>query len=230
MNDRVKLAIEMKLMNKSYISGDSQLHVLKDVNFSIVNGESAIILGKSGSGKSTFLHLVGGLDKADSGNLVVAGNCLEVMKERALERYRRTCVGFIFQSHYLLDDFTLLENIYLPAIMCGAKKKQAIAYANELIDQVGLYDRKDHFPKRVSGGERQRAAVARALINDPDIILADEPTGNLDEYNSKIVEDILFSLAETSHRTLVMVTHDISMRFRCTHAYKLFLGKLEPFE
>jgi lipoprotein-releasing system ATP-binding protein len=229
MNDQTEPAIVAKAVNKSYVSGDTHLHVLNTVDFSLPKGESAVILGKSGSGKSTFLHLLGGLDTVDSGSLQVAGRQLELLKERGLERFRRTCIGFIFQSHYLLDDFTLLENVYLPAVMSGFPRKESIESAKQLISQVGLYDRKDHFPRRISGGERQRTAVARALINEPELILADEPTGNLDEYNSRIVEDLLFSLVETYARSMVLVTHDISMRFRGTQSYELYLGKLEPY-
>lgn len=226
MNDQNTAMVLASHVSKSYKNGDSNLLVLKDVSFSLTIGESAVILGKSGSGKSTLLHLIGGLDRVDSGNLEVGGQQVDAMKEKHLEEYRRSSVGFIFQSHYLLDDFTLLENVYLPAVMSGFPKKEAISKARDLLEHVGLSDRQSHFPRKVSGGERQRAAAARALINDPAVILADEPTGNLDEYNSKLVEDMLFSLVETYHRTMILVTHDQVLAERGSRVYNLHLGEL----
>jgi lipoprotein-releasing system ATP-binding protein len=229
MNNVSEHAIEVTSVCKTYISGESSLQVLQEIDFKLKRGESAIILGKSGSGKSTFLHLIGGLDTIDSGQIVVADSPLHAMKEKELEAFRRNHIGFIFQSHYLLNDFTVLENVYLPALMCGRPKKESIEFSKHLIEQVGLSDRLHHYPKKISGGEKQRIAVARALVTNPDIILADEPTGNLDEYNSKIVEDILFELVEDYQRSLVLVTHDNSLRSRGTAAYRLFLGKLEEY-
>jgi lipoprotein-releasing system ATP-binding protein len=229
MNDLKPLAVRALHVSKSFISGESELQVLDGVNFTLTRGESAIIIGKSGSGKSTFLHLLGALDRVDSGQISVADHDLVRMSEKQLNRFRRDHVGFIFQSHYLLDDFTALENIYMPALMSGKERKDALGFAKDLLEQIGLTDRADHYPKKLSGGERQRIAVARALINDPQIVLADEPTGNLDEFNSKMIEELLFSLVETYHKSLILVTHDTSLLARGDHRYRLFLGKLEEY-
>jgi lipoprotein-releasing system ATP-binding protein len=228
MND-VHFAIDARTLSKTFKSGDSTLQVLDGVNFSLKSGESAVIVGKSGSGKSTLLHLLGALDRPDSGQIFAAEEDLVRMSEKQLNTFRREHIGFIFQSHYLLDDFTALENIYMPALMSGRSRTDAVDFARELINHIGLEDRSHHYPRKLSGGERQRIAVARALINDPNIVLADEPTGNLDEYNSKMIEDLLFQLVETFEKSLVLVTHDTSLLARGNHRYRLFLGKLEEY-
>jgi lipoprotein-releasing system ATP-binding protein len=228
MND-VHFAIDARSLSKTFKSGDSTLQVLDGVNFSLKSGESAVIVGKSGSGKSTLLHLLGALDRPDSGQIFAAEEDLVRMSEKQLNTFRREHIGFIFQSHYLLDDFTALENIYMPALMSGRSRTDAVDFARELINHIGLEDRSHHYPRKLSGGERQRIAVARALINDPNIVLADEPTGNLDEYNSKMIEDLLFQLVETFEKSLVLVTHDTSLLARGNHRYRLFLGKLEEY-
>jgi lipoprotein-releasing system ATP-binding protein len=228
MND-VRYAIDARSLKKTYRSGETTLEVLDGVNFSLREGESAVIVGKSGSGKSTLLHLLGALDRPDAGQIYAADEDLVRMSEKQLNTFRREHVGFIFQSHYLLDDFTALENIYMPALMSGRPKTVAVEFAQELIEHIGLEDRSHHYPRKLSGGERQRIAVARALINNPNIVLADEPTGNLDEYNSKMIEDLLFRLVETFSKSLVLVTHDTALLARGNHRYRLFLGKLEEY-
>lgn len=228
MND-VHYAIDARSLSKTFKSGDSTLQVLDGVNFSLRSGESAVIVGKSGSGKSTLLHLLGALDRPDAGQIFTADEDIVRMSEKQLNTFRREHIGFIFQSHYLLDDFTALENIYMPALMSGRSRTDAVDFARELINHIGLEDRSHHYPRKLSGGERQRIAVARALINDPNIVLADEPTGNLDEYNSKMIEDLLFRLVETFEKSLVLVTHDTALLARGNHRYRLFLGKLEEY-
>ena len=228
MND-VHYAIDARSLSKTFKSGDSTLQVLDGVNFTLKSGESAVIVGKSGSGKSTLLHLLGALDRPDAGQIYAADEDLVRMSEKQLNTFRREHIGFIFQSHYLLDDFTALENIYMPALMSGRSKTESVGFARELIEHIGLEERSHHYPRKLSGGERQRIAVARALINDPNIVLADEPTGNLDEYNSKMIEDLLFRLAETFEKSLVLVTHDTALLARGNHRYRLFLGKLEEY-
>ena len=225
MNDLPILSVEN--LSKSYESGDEQLMVLKDLELSLLKGHSAVILGRSGSGKSTLLHMIGGLDRPDGGSIRVGTRQLEKMRPSELETFRRRDIGFIFQSHFLLDDFSILENVALPAIMDGKNRRESLDRAAGLLDQVGILPRKDHFPRKISGGECQRAAVARALINDPLLILADEPTGNLDEYNSRLVEDLLFRIVEEESRNLVMVTHDRMLSSRGTTSYVLAGGSLE---
>ncbi len=225
MNNNIVLHI--KALNKSYKSGDENLQILKDLDFSLDRGTSAVILGRSGSGKSTLLHLIGGLDTLDSGSIILNERHVENMRGSELEKYRRDEIGFIFQSHFLLDDFTILENIALPAIMNGIRKREALNRAESLLEHVGLIQRRNHYPKKVSGGERQRVAVARSLINNPSLILADEPTGNLDEFNSRKIEDLLFEIVEHYNRNLIMVTHDPSITSRGTCSYTLTAGQLE---
>ncbi|MHC6201704.1 ABC transporter ATP-binding protein [Breznakiellaceae bacterium SP9] len=193
---------------KNYLSEVETLHILQGVSFSVIKGSSLAISGQSGSGKSTLLNIIGGLDKADSGSVLVGGAQIIGLSEKALTLYRRNRVGFIFQFHYLLKDFTALENVMLPAFMAGVNKKEALEKARLLLADVKLEQRSTHYPSQLSGGERQRVAVARAMINDPAMILADEPTGNLDPENSHLVTELLYAGAEKWGTTLIVVTHD----------------------
>lgn len=200
--------IELKNLRKIYPSGNEELIILEDANLSINVGESVIIVGESGNGKSTLLNLIGGLDLPTSGSIISCGFSVDKMSERELTSYRNQSIGFIFQFHYLLKDFSARENVMLPAFMGGMKRSKALEKADALLSDVGLQQRGEHFPSQLSGGERQRVALARALINDPDLILADEPTGNLDEKNSERIEDLLFSLVDRFNKTLLLATHD----------------------
>ncbi len=200
--------LEVKDLNKSYQSGPEILPILKDVTFSVEEGDAVVMTGESGSGKSTILNLLGGLDGADSGSIMVNQREIVGLTEEDLGLYRRDYIGFIFQFHHLLKDFTALENVMLPYYMAGKDRKTALERAADLLVSVGLDGRSHHFPAQLSGGERQRVALARALVNDPALILADEPTGNLDEKNSRMVEDLLFDLVKNFGKTLILVTHD----------------------
>ena len=202
--------IMLKVSNivKNYISGAETLHILKGINFEIEKGLSAAIRGISGSGKSTLLNIIGGLDRTDEGKVFIGGDEITSLSEKEISMYRSKKVGFIFQFHYLLKDFTALENIMLPSYIAGIKKKDAYDRARSLLADVNLEDRAHHFPSQLSGGERQRVAVARSMVNDPPIILADEPTGNLDPQNSEIVASLLFEGAQKRGKTLIVVTHD----------------------
>ncbi|MCL2806384.1 MAG: ABC transporter ATP-binding protein [Treponema sp.] len=202
--------IMLKVSNivKNYISGAETLHILKGINFEIEKGLSAAIRGISGSGKSTLLNIIGGLDRTDEGKVFIGGDEITSLSEKEISMYRSKKVGFIFQFHYLLKDFTALENIMLPSYIAGIKKKDAYDRARSLLADVNLEDRAHHFPSQLSGGERQRVAVARSMVNDPSIILADEPTGNLDPQNSEIVASLLFEGAQKRGKTLIVVTHD----------------------
>jgi len=211
---------------KQYISGDETLHVLRGLSFEIKRGISAAISGQSGSGKSTLLNIIGGLEKADGGQVIVGNEVITELPEKKLSQYRSMQVGFIFQFHYLLKDFTALENVMLPSYIAGVKKKEALDRARSLLSDVNLYERLGHYPSQLSGGERQRVAVARSMINDPDIILADEPTGNLDPDNSAAVAELLYAGAEKRGKTLIVVTHDESVANRASVRFVLESGQL----
>jgi lipoprotein-releasing system ATP-binding protein len=211
---------------KNYISGNENLHILKGVSFEIPLGRSAAISGQSGSGKSTLLNILGGLDHCDAGSVFVGEMEITALAEKGLSAYRSRKVGFIFQFHYLLKDFTALENVMLPAYMAGMNKKKALERARELLADLMLADRTGHFPSQLSGGERQRVAVARSMVNDPDLILADEPTGNLDPDNSAMVAELLYRGAEKWGKTLLVVTHDEKLAARAVCCYTLVNGLL----
>ncbi|MDR2102565.1 MAG: ABC transporter ATP-binding protein [Treponema sp.] len=211
---------------KNYVSGTETLKILKNVSFAVERGTTVAVNGQSGSGKSTLLNIIGGLDRADSGSVVIGGTEITGLSENDLSLYRSRRVGFIFQFHYLLKDFTALENVMLPAYIFGVKKKDALEKARLLLSDVRLENRLRHFPSQLSGGERQRVAVARALINNPDMILADEPTGNLDPGNSAVVAEILYSCAEKWGKTLIVVTHDEKVAGRARYCYTLEGGNL----
>jgi len=222
--------LEIRDLYKSYISGSETLAILHSVSFSVPSGISVAIRGESGSGKSTLLNIIGGLDRADAGTVRVGQFNLEQLSEAQMNEYRGRHVGFIFQFHYLLKDFTALENVFLPAFMAGKSKRDATERARQLLADVGMEHRLHHYPSQLSGGERQRVAVARSLVNDPDLILADEPTGNLEPYNSQSVADLLFLNAEKYHKTLLVVTHDDRIAARARITYRLNGGVLEHLD
>ncbi len=198
--------ISVKDISKSYQLADSRVEVLKNVNLEIEKGEFISIMGPSGSGKSTLLYLIGGLDKATKGNISVCGTEINKLSDDKESYFRRNKIGFVFQAYNLIDNLTLEENILLPALLEGKKKNDVIRKARELMSAVGILERRNHTPKELSGGEQQRTAIARALINEPDILFADEPIGNLD---SRTGTEILKLLKEINNRgiTIIMVTH-----------------------
>ncbi|RKX79986.1 MAG: lipoprotein-releasing system ATP-binding protein LolD [Spirochaetes bacterium] len=218
--------LKLSEVSKTYITGSEFLPVLRGINLSVKEGSTVVITGESGSGKSTLLNLIGGLDVPTSGSIMAGGYEVERLSEKELTGYRSRVIGLIFQFHYLLKDFNALENVMIPAFMAGMPRKIAERRAEELLAQVNMYNRKDHYPSELSGGERQRVAVARALINDPPIVLADEPTGNLDERNSRNVEELLFSLVKKFGKTLILVTHDSEIAKRGDCHFQLELGLL----
>lgn len=213
--------IEIKDLEKTYVSKGESLTVLKDLSFSIEEGTRTAIVGSSGNGKSTLLNIISGIDTATSGFVKVGKYELSKMTEKDLCKYRSEFIGLVFQFHYLLKDFTALENIFLPAYMAGKNKKIAMEKAESLLQEIGLYGRKNHLPSELSGGERQRVAVARSLINDPKIILADEPTGNLDPENASMISDLLYGVFEKYSKTLVIVTHDKEVAKKAQIIYRL---------
>lgn len=199
--------IEIKGINKRY----GTLQVLDNVNVTINRGELVTIVGPSGAGKTTLLQIVGTLDSPDGGKVLYEGKDVLQLKERELARFRNKNIGFVFQFHQLLPEFSTLENVAIPALIGGAKQKDAEDRAKELLDYMGLSGRLDHKPSELSGGERQRVAVARALVNRPAVVLADEPSGSLDTKNKQELHRLFFRLREEMKQTFVIVTHDESL-------------------
>lgn len=222
--------LQINDLEKTYISDSEHLTILKDLNLAVEEGSKVVIVGESGSGKSTLLNIIGGIDKITSGSVLAGTNLqydLSKLDETEIAEYRSSFLGLIFQFHYLLKDFTALENVYMPAFIAGLPKKEAQEKAAALLQDVGVYDRRDHLPSQLSGGERQRVAVARSLINNPSLILADEPTGNLDPANAALIGDLLFSMVEKYNKTLLLVTHDLSLAQKGGNCFKIVEGKLE---
>jgi lipoprotein-releasing system ATP-binding protein len=196
--------IDVKNIKKSY----GKLQVLKGVDLQVEKGEVVSIVGKSGAGKSTLLHIVGALDSADSGTVIIDGQQLNNMRARALARFRNQQIGFVFQFHHLLPEFTALENVCIPAFINKMAERVAKKRAAELLEYLGLAERMTHKPSELSGGEQQRVAVARALMNQPSVVLADEPSGNLDTHTSKELHELFFNLRKDFNQTFVIVTHN----------------------
>jgi lipoprotein-releasing system ATP-binding protein len=199
--------LEIEGLRKVFRAGSEDLTVLDDVRLEVQEASTVVISGESGSGKSTLLHLIGGLDSPTAGRIRFQGTEITGLGEAELVDYRNRRLGFIFQLHYLLKDFTALENVFLPAAIAGAAGAASRRRAELLLEQVGLGGRRGHYPSELSGGERQRVAVARALMNDPQLILADEPTGSLDERSSAQIRDLLFGLVGEYRKTMILVTH-----------------------
>ena len=214
-------------LTKTFSSASEKLVIFDKLNFSIEEGKKISITGESGSGKSTFLNILGGLESADSGEIIAGSYKVHSLDEKSLTEYRSSFLGLVFQFHYLLKDFTALENVMLPALIAGRSKKEIKEKALSLLEDVKLAERKNHSPSQLSGGERQRVAVARSLINSPSLILADEPTGNLDPANAETVQNLLFSVVDKHKKTLVLVTHDQNIASMTDISYKLYKGNLE---
>lgn len=191
------------------------LKVVKGVNLSMEKGEIVAIVGSSGAGKSTLLHILGTLDKPDSGDIILNNTILNKLSNKALSKFRNKHIGFIFQFHHLLPEFTAIENVCIPAWIAGASKKQSLDRATELLERLGLRDRMQHKPSTLSGGEQQRVAVARALINQPDIVFADEPTGNLDSDNARHLHELLIQLRNEYQQAFLIVTHNDDLAASC---------------
>ena len=218
--------IEINKLVKKYKNGSEELLVLDNLDLSIDKGSKIIITGESGRGKTTLLNIIGGLDKGTSGVVNILGQNIDSMSENELYNFRNRVIGFVFQFHYLIKELTAAENVMMPYFIAGNSKKKSLSRAEEFLEKVNLKDRISFYPYQLSGGERQRVAVARSLINNPSIIIADEPTGNLDEKNARIVEDILFDLVKQQEATLVMVTHEMELAARGDVIMKLEKGKL----
>lgn len=212
-------------VHKDFSSPEGPISVLRGVDFSLSAGEIAFVVGRSGSGKSTLLHLLGGLDRPTEGRVFFKGNDLSQMSEKELAVYRNRKIGFIFQFFHLLPELTLFENVLLPSFMGRSSNP---GRARELIRRVGLRGREGHFPAQLSGGEQQRAAIARALINQPEVVFCDEPTGNLDDETAENVYELLTGLQREAGLGLVIVTHDERVAHRFQSVYRLHEGLLIP--
>jgi lipoprotein-releasing system ATP-binding protein len=205
---RGPVQLEVRDIKKSYKQGEGELEILKSIHLEIRQGEALCILGASGAGKSTLLHIMGTLDRPNSGELIFEGQNLFTKSDEDLARFRNESLGFVFQFHHLLTEFTAYENIMMPARIAGHSAKDCRQRTDELVALMGLSHRKDHFPSELSGGEQQRVAIARALMNRPKILMADEPTGNLDLENSRRIQQLFFDLQKEMKLTLIVVTHD----------------------
>lgn len=216
--------LNVRELSKTYKSGESQLTVLDQVTFSVPQGTTYAIIGPSGSGKTTLLGLCAGLDIPDTGSVELCGTALEDLTEDGRAALRSQKVGFIFQNFQLLPTLTALENVSVPLELQGSRNAQAIA--RELLGKVGLSERLNHYPSQLSGGEQQRVALARAFCNGPEVLFADEPTGNLDEETGNRVVELLFELNRESGTTLIIVSHDLDLARRCDHLLQLKGGRI----
>lgn len=220
--------LSVRNLQKSFVEGGEEIHVLRGVCLDLAEGERIAVVGESGVGKSTLLHLFGTLDHPTAGEILYRGKPLPLNDEGALSQFRNREIGFVFQFHYLLPDFTALENVMMPALIQGIAPEQAKAAAGQLLERVGLGDRKYHRPGKLSGGEQQRVAVARAVVLNPKMILADEPTGSLDIRIGEEVQDLLFRLNEEQGVALVIATHNREFAERIGRRVELRKGRLFP--
>ena len=229
MNEQGNMVIEAKGISRGFRQGPKRVQVLNDVSLQVPAGTSMAIVGASGAGKSTLLHILGGLDKPDEGDVFVDGKSMWQMSERERSDLRNARMGFIYQFHHLLPEFTALENVAMPLLIRGESTIEAAKRAAALLEKVGLGQRLDHKPGELSGGERQRAAVARALVGNPGCIMGDEPTGNLDERIANQVFDQLIELNTELNTSLILVTHDMKLAARMNQRFELHMGSLKPF-
>jgi putative ABC transport system ATP-binding protein len=216
--------LEIKALKKSYTQGSQNIEIFESLNFHVQKSQRVAIMGKSGSGKSTLLSIISGIIKPDAGDISLDSIFYKNLQESELNDFRATNIGFIFQNFHLVSYLNALENVMLPAKVCKISKPKEKAV--ELLKSVGLDHRLDHLPSQLSGGEKQRVAIARALIHNPKIILADEPSGNLDDETGNAVMDILFELIKKNGTTLILVTHSKDVALRCEKTYKLAHGSL----
>lgn len=222
-----KIILEGTGIHRQFQTVEGLLKVLKGIDIRVTRGEMVAITGVSGVGKSTLLHILGGLDRPTVGQVSLEGLQFSSLSEQERARIRNQKVGFVFQFHYLLEDFTALENVMIPMLLAGVKRSEAVRQGELLLQDVGLSGRKSHRPDQLSGGEQQRVAVARALANGPGIVLADEPSGNLDSATGRMLHDLLFRLNSEKSTTFLIATHNQELAERCTRQLHMADGQLQ---
>ncbi|MEJ6516686.1 MAG: lipoprotein-releasing ABC transporter ATP-binding protein LolD [Pseudomonadales bacterium] len=227
MNDPV---IKISNLHKRYLQGSNAIHILRGIDVDIERGERVAITGLSGSGKSTLLHLLGGLDTPDEGTIAINGKNINELGEAEQCALRNSALGFVYQFHHLLSEFSAEENVAMPLLIGGEKKAAAMKMARDMLASVGLTQRAEHKPSQLSGGERQRVAIARALVTRPQCVLADEPTGNLDEETAEQVNELMVGLSTALNISFVIVTHNLDLAARMDRQYRLHNGLLEAVE
>jgi lipoprotein-releasing system ATP-binding protein len=213
-------------INKTYHVGTQQLHVLRDLDLVVEKGEMVAVVGASGVGKSTLLHLLGGLDRSDSGSITVGDTEIDSLTDETLTAFRNKHVGFVFQFHHLLPEFTAIENAEMPLRIARTNSKEARDRATAVLQRLGLGDRLTHRPSMLSGGEQQRVAVARALVTEPSVLLADEPTGDLDERTAEALHALLREMHRERHLSSVIATHNMHLAASCDRVFRLEAGRL----
>ena len=229
MNEEGSIVIQATGISRGFRQGPKRVQVLTDVSLQVAAGTSMAIVGASGAGKSTLLHILGGLDRPDEGEVLVDGQSLWQKSDAERSDLRNSRMGFIYQFHHLLPEFTALENVAMPLLIRGESTSVAAKMAVDLLEKVGLGQRLDHKPGELSGGERQRAAVARALVGNPGCVLGDEPTGNLDERTANHVFEQLLELNTELNTSLILVTHDMRLAAKMNQRFELHMGSLKPF-
>jgi lipoprotein-releasing system ATP-binding protein len=221
--DNILSAVDI---HREFETVETRLHVLRGITFDVQRNEMLAVTGASGVGKSTLLHILGGLDRPTRGEVRLDGQTLTGRSEQWLAQFRNKRIGFVFQHHYLMDDFTALENVMIPMLVAGTPRREAVRKGELLLGRVGLTSRKSHHPRQLSGGEQQRVAVARALANDPEIVLADEPSGNLDTATGRMLHELLFHLNADSEITLLIATHNRELAEACRRRLEIADGRI----
>ncbi|GHC19128.1 lipoprotein-releasing system ATP-binding protein LolD [Kushneria pakistanensis] len=220
--------LECRGLTRVYQEGPQDLTVLDNLELTVAAGERIAVVGSSGSGKTTLLNLLGGLDRPTQGEILIGGRSIKGLSEAAIGKFRNQHIGFVYQFHHLLAEFTALENVSMPLIIRGQSRSEAAKKANILLERVGMAPRGEHKPGELSGGERQRVAIARALVTDPSLVLMDEPTGNLDQTTARQILDLMDEVAERSRSAFVVVTHDMAIARHQDRVLRLDKGRLAP--